>query len=106
MERKKASDFDPQLLGLLDKYVHGGINRRQFLDGAAKFAVGGLTYPFPVFVLRTKTSRPKLPQKFLFAGELSTNLLYLPIDGLCQVGISHRDRGVAGRTLQENLLVD
>ena len=43
MERKKASDFDPQLLGLLDKYVHGGINRRQFLDGAAKFAVGGLT---------------------------------------------------------------
>jgi carboxymethylenebutenolidase len=43
MERKKASDFDPQLLGLFHKYVHGGINRREFLDGAAKFAVGGLT---------------------------------------------------------------
>jgi carboxymethylenebutenolidase len=43
MERKKASDFDPQLLGLFNKYVHGAINRRQFLDGAAKFAVGGLT---------------------------------------------------------------
>ncbi|MGZ8478970.1 MAG: dienelactone hydrolase family protein [Candidatus Binatia bacterium] len=43
MERKKASDFDPQLLGLFDRYVHGGINRRQFLDGAAKFAIGGLT---------------------------------------------------------------
>jgi carboxymethylenebutenolidase len=43
MERKKASDFDPELLGLFHKYVHGAINRRQFLDGAAKFAVGSLT---------------------------------------------------------------
>ena len=24
MERKKASDFDPELLGLFHKYVHGG----------------------------------------------------------------------------------
>lgn len=43
MERKKASDFDPQLLNLFHRYVHGGISRREFLDGAAKFAVGGLT---------------------------------------------------------------
>ena len=43
MERKKASDFDPQLLGLFHRYVHGNINRREFLDGAAKFAIGGLT---------------------------------------------------------------
>jgi carboxymethylenebutenolidase len=43
MERKKASDFDPQLLGLFHRYIHGGISRREFLDGAAKFAVGGLT---------------------------------------------------------------
>ncbi|HWP57932.1 MAG TPA: dienelactone hydrolase family protein [Candidatus Acidoferrales bacterium] len=43
MQRKKASDFDPELLGLFDAYVHGGISRREFLDGAAKFAVGGLT---------------------------------------------------------------
>jgi carboxymethylenebutenolidase len=43
MERKKASDFDPQLINLFDKYVHGGISRREFLDGAAKFAIGGLT---------------------------------------------------------------
>ncbi len=43
MERKKADDFDPELLGLFHKYVHGGISRREFLDGAAKFAVGGLT---------------------------------------------------------------
>lgn len=43
MERKKASDFDPGLLDLFDQYVHGGVNRRQFLDEAKKFAVGGLT---------------------------------------------------------------
>jgi carboxymethylenebutenolidase len=43
MERKQASDFDPELLGLFHRYIHGGISRREFLDGAAKFAVGGLT---------------------------------------------------------------
>jgi carboxymethylenebutenolidase len=43
MERKKVSDFDPQLISLFQKYVHGAISRRKFLDGAAKFAVGGLT---------------------------------------------------------------
>ena len=41
--RRSASDFDPEVLRLFDKYVHGGIDRRGFLDGAAKFAVGGLT---------------------------------------------------------------
>src|SRR5437870_13202096 len=43
MERKKASDFHPELLSLFDRYIHGGISRREFLDGAQKFAVGGLT---------------------------------------------------------------
>src|SRR5580700_5170654 len=43
MERKKAGDFPQELLNLFDGYVHGGINRREFLDGAQKFAVGGLT---------------------------------------------------------------
>jgi len=43
MERKKASDFDQELLNLFDRYVHGGLSRREFLDGAARFAVGGLT---------------------------------------------------------------
>ncbi len=43
MERKKASDFPQELLDLLDQYVHGGINRRQFIDRAQKFAVGGVT---------------------------------------------------------------
>jgi carboxymethylenebutenolidase len=43
MERKQASDFDPELLELFDQYVHGGVSRREFFDGAKKFAVGGLT---------------------------------------------------------------
>ncbi|MPY89507.1 MAG: dienelactone hydrolase family protein [Luteitalea sp.] len=43
MERKKSSEFDQELLNLFDKYVHGSIDRRGFLDGAAKFAVGGVT---------------------------------------------------------------
>src|SRR5688572_26924840 len=43
MERKKASEFPQELLNLFDQYVHGDIPRREFLDGAGKFAVGGLT---------------------------------------------------------------
>jgi len=43
VERKKASDFPQELLNLLDGYVHGRMSRRDFLDGAQKFAVGGLT---------------------------------------------------------------
>ena len=43
MERMKASDFDQELLNLFDEYVHGGVDRRGFLDRAAKFAVGGVT---------------------------------------------------------------
>ena len=43
MERKKASDFHPEVLKLFDGYVHGALSRRDFLDRAAKFAVGTFT---------------------------------------------------------------
>jgi carboxymethylenebutenolidase len=43
MERMKASEFPQELLDLFHLYVHGDISRRAFLDGAGKFAVGGLT---------------------------------------------------------------
>ena len=43
MERKKASDFPQELLNLFDRYVHGDIDRRGFLQGAQQFAVGGVT---------------------------------------------------------------
>ena len=43
MERKKATDFPQELLNLFDLYVHGDIGRREFLEGAKKYAVGGIT---------------------------------------------------------------
>lgn len=43
MERKSAQEFDQELLYLYDYYVHGQIDRRTFLERAAKFAVGGVT---------------------------------------------------------------
>jgi carboxymethylenebutenolidase len=43
MPRLTAHDFDQELLILFDAYVHGAIDRRAFLDQAAKFAVGGVT---------------------------------------------------------------
>jgi carboxymethylenebutenolidase len=43
MQRKQACDFDQQLLNLYDRYAHNQISRRQFLDRAARFAVGGIT---------------------------------------------------------------
>jgi carboxymethylenebutenolidase len=43
MERKTASEYPQELLNLFDKYVHGEIDRRAFLDGAQKFATGTVT---------------------------------------------------------------
>ncbi len=42
-ERKKASDYPPEVMDLFNSYVHGGMNRRDFLDRAARYAVGGVT---------------------------------------------------------------
>jgi len=41
--RLTARDFDPELLRLFDRYVHGLTDRRGFLEGATKFAVAGVT---------------------------------------------------------------
>jgi carboxymethylenebutenolidase len=43
MERKKASDYPQEVLNLFDGYVHGRLTRREFLDSARKYAVGGFT---------------------------------------------------------------
>ena len=43
MERKKASDFDQGLFDLFDRYVHGGLDRREFLERARRYAIGGVT---------------------------------------------------------------
>ena len=50
--RKKASDFPQELLNLFDEYVHGGMSRREFLDGAQKFAIGGVTAAMLLEMLR------------------------------------------------------
>ena len=41
--RQTAADFDPEVLRLFDQYVHGAIDRRGFLDHAARFAAAGTT---------------------------------------------------------------
>ena len=43
MERKKASDYDQELLDLYDQYAHSSLTRREFFDRAAKYAAGGVT---------------------------------------------------------------
>ena len=41
--RLTAKDFPPELLELYDFYVHGRISKREFLDRAGRFTVGGVT---------------------------------------------------------------
>ena len=43
IRRKTAKDFPQELLELYDFYAHGKITKREFLDRAGKFAVGGVT---------------------------------------------------------------
>ncbi|TFL20195.1 YghX family hydrolase [Jannaschia formosa] len=43
MTRMTAKDFDQELLDLYDFYAHGRITKREFLDRASKWAVGGVT---------------------------------------------------------------
>ena len=43
MARLTAKDFDPKLLQLYDFYAHGMISRREFLEGATKYTVAGMT---------------------------------------------------------------
>jgi carboxymethylenebutenolidase len=43
MTQVNPKELDPEVWKLFDKYVHGLIDRRGFLDGTAKYAVGGIT---------------------------------------------------------------
>jgi len=43
MTRLTAKDFDPEVLELFDKYVHGQLSRRDFNARAARYAVAGAT---------------------------------------------------------------
>ena len=54
-KRLTANDFPKEVLTLFDRYVHGIIDRRAFLDGAAKFAVAGMS---AMAILRSLSPRP------------------------------------------------
>jgi carboxymethylenebutenolidase len=43
MTRLTAADFHPDLIELYDFYAHGRITKREFLDRAGRYAVGGMT---------------------------------------------------------------
>lgn len=43
MQRQTTDDFHPEVLKLFDRYVHGLIDRRGFLEGAGKYAAAGTT---------------------------------------------------------------
>ncbi len=43
MTKIKAEDLDQGVYDLFDEYVHGMLDRREFLDRASKYAVAGLT---------------------------------------------------------------
>jgi carboxymethylenebutenolidase len=43
MERKTADQYPQELLDLFHEYQHGDMDRRSFMNGIARFAVGGLT---------------------------------------------------------------
>lgn len=52
--RRRASDFPPEVLRLFDRYVHGLLDRRGFLEGAARFAAGGMTAAAMLEALRPR----------------------------------------------------
>jgi carboxymethylenebutenolidase len=52
MNRKQASDFDPQVLELYDDYAHGRLDRREYFKRLSAFAVGGLTVEALITSLR------------------------------------------------------
>ena len=41
-KRQTIHDFDPDVLSLFDEYVHGRIDRRGFIAGASKLAIGAV----------------------------------------------------------------
>jgi carboxymethylenebutenolidase len=110
MERKRASDFDQELLNLYDNYAHGRISRRGFLQGAAKFAVGGLTAeallaslsPNYAFAQQITKDDPRIKTEYLEyaspkgAGKMRGYLARLAAadDKLPAVLVVHENRGL------------
>lgn len=63
MSRMEASQFDQELLNIFDNYVHGDIDRRGFMDRAAKFAVAPVTAAMLLDALNPKFAEAQQVQK-------------------------------------------
>lgn len=59
MTQKTAKDFHPEVLGLFDKFVHGDITRRDFLNQAGKYTVAGVTATGLLAALTPKFAQAK-----------------------------------------------
>ena len=73
MQRKTANDFDPAVMKLFDQYVHGRIDRRGFLSGAAQYAAAGVSATALLEMLspkfaeaqQVKTDDPRITAKYV-----------------------------------------
>ena len=73
MQRKTANDFDPAVMKLFDQYVHGRIDRRGFLSGAAQYATAGVSATALLEMLnpkfaeaqQVKTDDPRITAKYV-----------------------------------------
>ena len=43
MERRKPAEYPQEVFDLFDQFVHGDVSRREFIDRAAKYTVGGMS---------------------------------------------------------------
>lgn len=59
MTQKTAKDFHPEVLGLFDRFVHGDISRRDFLNQAGKYTVAGVTASGLLAALTPKFAQAK-----------------------------------------------
>lgn len=97
MTRMTAKDFDQDLLELYDFYAHGRISKREFLDRAGKWAVGGVT---AVMLLNMLSPDYALAQQVAEtdAGIEAAQVSYPSPNGNGSVnGYLVRPAGVAGR---------
>lgn len=60
MSELNTNDLHPEVWKLFDRYVHGLIDRRGFLDGTAKYAVGGTTAVGILEALRPKYAEAQI----------------------------------------------
>lgn len=88
MTRDPAKDFPREVWNLFDQYVHGAIDRRGFLDRAARFAVGGWTAATILDALNPRFAEAQQVQKSdarlkVTHLDYSSPLGYGRIRGLC-----------------------